>query len=136
MHVELLEYGQKLVEGYYNLSEDSTVHQSVKRFLIYVFVHLVCFIYDRVRYAAISGTKYSKGYLIPCYVENDMPVLGEVMDIIILLSSKCLFVLKPYISTTFNCHFHAFEVFPVEEYLFYHQNELTDFHPLFISKSL
>ncbi len=152
MRVDSLDYGEELVEGSYNLNEDSIVHRSVEvtlKFVWYdkttinvqynycVVINFVCLILFlvRVKHAEICGTKYCKGYMVPCYIDDDMPVFGQIMDMIILPTSKCLFVLKPFVSSTFNAHYHAFEVSPVQEVLLYYQHELVDFHPLHISKS-
>ena len=89
----------------------------------------------RVRYAEVHGTNYAKGYVVPCYIEDNLPVFGKITDIVIIQSCICVFVLKPYISTTYNHHFHSFEVSLMDDIFFYEQNELVDFHPLFISKS-
>lgn len=143
--VESLEYGNELVEGGHNLTEDSIVHRwdiSWEELLNFVYnCFFFCFwcclshLYIRVRYAEIRGTKYCKGYVVVCYIEHEMPVFGQIADIILLPTSVCVFVLKPFMSTSFNPHFHAFEVTPVREVLLYQQHEFADFHPLFISKS-
>ena len=88
-----------------------------------------------MRYAEINGTKYAKGYIVSCYIEDDVPVFGKISDIIIIRPSLCVLVVQPYLSTTFNRYFHAYQVSPSHDILFYQQHELTDFHPLFLSKS-
>lgn len=90
----------------------------------------------RVRYAVILGTKYALSYIVLCYHEEEMPVFGKIKDIVVTPAQECLFILTPFVATTFNTHFHAFEVSPLtEETLIYHQRELADFHPLSTSKS-
>ena len=135
--VASLEYGIQLVEGGYDLTEESTIHRSFFYTTLLAYKQLSCYLslIDRVRYAEICGTKYSTGNIVACYIEDDMPVFGQIMDIIVLPTSVCLFVLKPFVSTTFNTHYHAFEVSAVDYVLFYQQHELLDFHPLYISKA-
>ncbi len=134
--VASLDYGDDLIEGQYDVTEDC--HSQVGNSCIILMQSSLAFLFFthfRVRFAEIQGTKYSKGYVVLCYVEDDMPVFGQITDIIILPTSVCLFVLKPLLSTAFNSHFHSFEVSPVPDILFYQQHELADFHPLCISRA-
>ena len=65
-----------------------------------------------------------------------MKTFGQIIDILILPNSNCLFVLKPYISSHFAQHYHSFVVTPVQsKLLYYYPHELLDFHPLYFSKS-
>ena len=90
----------------------------------------------RVRYTLILGTKYSVGYVVLCYYEDEMPVFGKIKDIIITPSCECLLVLTPLVSTAFNGHLHAYEVSPLaHDTLIYRQRELADFNPLSVSKA-
>ena len=92
----------------------------------------------RVKYVVVQGTKYALGYILLCYIEeeDDMPVFGKINDIIIKPQLKdTLFVLQPYRASSFNYHFHSYEVSPVDDVLIYKQTELADYHPLSICKS-
>ena len=63
--------------------------------------------------------------MVPCYMdEDDMPVFGKIVDIIVLPTSECLFILAPHVCTKFNAHFHAFEVTSVQDVFFYNHKEL------------
>ena len=71
-----------------------------------------------------------------CTVVDDEPVFGKILDIVVTVSGDCLFVLEPYIVTTFNTHFNAYEVHPLEtEYLVCRHKDFADYHVLSISKS-
>jgi len=49
---------------------------------------------------------------------------------------QTLFILTPLIPSHFNSHFHAYEVkLDQDQVLIYMQDELADYHPLYISKS-
>ena len=65
-----------------------------------------------------------------------MPVFGKIHDIIIKPQlTDTLFVLQPYRASSFNYHYHSYEVSPVDDVLIYKQTELADYHPLSICKS-
>lgn len=87
-------------------------------------------------YAEINGTRYSSGSVLLCTFYDDDPIFGKVVDIIITDSSKCLFILTPYISTSYNNHFNSYEVecLPDEKIICEHK-DLADYHLLSISKS-
>ena len=64
-----------------------------------------------------------------------MPVFGRIKDIVVFQKEPPIFILTPYICTSCNNHFHAFEVSPLNEVLIYKQNQFLDHHPLTISQS-
>ena len=45
-----------------------------------------------------------------CTFDDDIPIFGEVVDIIVTMSGVCLFALKPYIGYQFSSHFNSYEV--------------------------
>ena len=45
----------------------------------------------------ITGTKYSKGSIVFCTIEDDIPVFGKIVDIIVILHDDCLFILHLYV---------------------------------------
>ena len=67
---------------------------------------------------------------------DDEPVFGKVFNIIVTESGECFIVLEPYIATTFNKHFNAYEVYLLcNEYVLCQQKDFVDYHILSISKS-
>ena len=87
-------------------------------------------------YVNIYGTKYLKGSVLLCAFCDDDPLFGEVLDILATASGDCLFILTPFIVTTFNKHFNAYEVEPMRnDYLVCRQKDFADYHVLSISKS-
>ena len=88
---------------------------------------------SRVPHAEIHGTKYSRGDVLLCTFCQDEPVFGKVLDFIVTSSSECFFILKPFITRNFNCHYNAYEVEQIpNEYVVCQQK---DHHVLSISKS-
>lgn len=87
----------------------------------------------------IVGTRYSKGSVLFCSMDDDdTPVFGRILDIIVVsLHDDCLFVMCPYIGSSFSAHYNAYQVHTpdVSQYLFYKQKKLTDHHILSLSKS-
>lgn len=84
----------------------------------------------------IKGTKYAIGYMVICYYEDDVPVFGKIKDILLQPNKdNSLFILTPFTCTRFNRHFYSYEVVATEETLIYQQEELLDYHPLYLSKS-
>ena len=67
----------------------------------------------RVSHVNIYGTEYLKGSVLLCAFCDDDPLFGEVLDILATASGDCLFILTPFIVTTFNKHFNAYEVEPM-----------------------
>lgn len=92
--------------------------------------------YHRVKYAIIRHTKYAVGYVVTCYIDdNEDYVFGLIKDIVLTATKECVFILTPFLST-YNYHFHSYEVFPVLDKIFiYHQRDFLDHHPLTISKN-
>ena len=92
-------------------------------------------IFFRVSYAEFAGTRYSKGSFVFCTIDDDVPVFGKILDIVVLGTDDCLFVVQPY-AGVFCSHYNAYEVYTIPtSYLFYKQNDLIDHHILSFSKS-
>ena len=59
-----------------------------------------------------------------------------MVNIVITDTSKCLFILYPFVSTNYNAHFNAYEVEVLEdEMIICQHDDLADYHLLSISKS-
>jgi len=70
-----------------------------------------------------------------CYYDNDLPVFGNIRDVILQPNKEdTLLILTPYITEKYNRHFSAYEVKEVDGTSIYHQHELVDYHPLYLSK--
>ena len=41
-------------------------------------------IFFRVSYAEFAGTRYSKGSVVFCTIDDDVPVFGKILDIVVL----------------------------------------------------
>lgn len=94
------------------------------------------FVLHRVSYAEINGTRYSSGNILLCTFFEDTPIFGKVVDIIVTDSSKCYFILNPYISTNFNKHFNSYEVELLkDDKVICQHRDFADYHLLSLSKS-
>lgn len=91
--------------------------------------------YFRVSHATINSTKYTKGSIIVYSVCDGLPVFGKITDILVTKRGECLFILIPHVTTSFNMHYHAYEVQPKINYIVCRQKDFADHHPLAISKS-
>lgn len=87
-------------------------------------------------YAEIGGTVYKTGTCILHSFDEEIPIFGVVYNTLVTLSGDCLFVLVPYIGSSFFPHFNAYEVRPNHSaYIVCRQREFADHHPLSLSKS-
>lgn len=74
--------------------------------------------------------------MILASIEDDIPIFGKIIDIIITVPSTCLFVLVPYVGDCFCKHFNAYEVYSKpSHYLICEQKHFVDYHPLTLSRS-
>ena len=90
----------------------------------------------RVFHAEICGTKYAKGNVLICGISNGDPIFGKILDILVTTCGDCLFVLTPYIASTFNRHFNSYEVEQLQnEFLICHHQDFVDYHRLSLHKS-
>ena len=95
-----------------------------------------CGLLYRTRFAEVHGTHYARGNVVLCTFDEDIPIFGLIVDIIIPSSQDCLFILVPYIGYSFNHHFNSYEVqINSAKHLVYRQSELLDYHPLNLSNS-
>ena len=82
------------------------------------------------------GTRYSKGSIVFCTIEDDTPIFGKIADIVVLPLGDCLFSLVPYAGTYFYSHFNAYELHRMDQgHLLYSPKDLVDHRTLSISKS-
>lgn len=101
-----------------------------------IFFITISFNVYRVSYAEISGTHYSKGMIVLCTFDEDVPIFGKILDIIVTASGECLFALIPCIGKVFCKHFNAYEVYiNTMHHFIYRPKDLVDHHTLSLSKS-
>lgn len=56
----------------------------------------------RVSFAEILGTRYSKGSVLLCTFDEDIPVFGKIIDMIAISpADDCFFVLCPLVGSYF-----------------------------------
>ena len=67
---------------------------------------------NRVRSVQIDGSVYRKAVVVLCHFEEEMPVFGEVVEVLVTPLRECLFVLHPLVSDYYDRHFHAYHVVP------------------------
>lgn len=92
--------------------------------------------YNRVSFANIKGSKYTKGSILIYKFSHDDPLFGKVLDILVTSSGDCLFILAPLVVNTFNGHYNAYDVKLLsDEFIVCHQEDLADFHVLCLSRS-
>ena len=88
----------------------------------------------RVRSVVINGTIYRKETVVVCGIEDDTPMFGEIMELIVTPHQECLFVICPLLTIAFHHHYHAYEVAPTDSIVVYHHEQLFDYHPLVCTK--
>ena len=89
----------------------------------------------RVTNVEITGTYYKIGDVIVYDIDNDVPVFGEIHDIITNKLLQCYFVLVPYIGYEFHAHINAYAVErEMNQYIICVQKEFIDHHVLSFSK--
>ena len=71
------------------------------------------YVFYRVRSAEIDGIKYGKGGVVLVGFEDDMPVFGEITDIVTTQIQECHLILRPLACQCFDKHFHSFLVYYV-----------------------
>ena len=133
--VSTLDYGSVLVEFSPEITPDSEVHRLKisHSYLHYITMHFL----NSVSYVEITGTRYKQGNILVCSFDEEIPVFGKIVDIIVTKFSDCLFISIPYIGINFHTHYNAFEVYAdTTHYIVYRQKDLKDYHPLPLSKSL
>ena len=72
------------------------------------------------------------GTLVVGHFEDEMPVFGKVVTILVKEQDP---VLKCYQSTSFDCHTHCYIVQATDRHIATTQSKLSDYHPLMLSKS-
>ncbi len=83
-----------------------------------------------------NGIKYSKGSIVFCSIEDEVPVFGKIMDILVWSMGKCIFVIIPYVGDNFFNHYNAYEVRPDNSnYIFQTPDNLADHRTLSLSTS-
>lgn len=71
-----------------------------------------------------------------CTIEDEVPVFGKIIDVLVQPTGKCLFVVIPYIGDKYLNHYNTYEVRAANfNYLFYAPENLIDHHTLSLSKS-
>lgn len=71
-----------------------------------------------------------------CSIEDEVPVFGKIMDILVWSMGKCIFVIIPYVGDNFFNHYNAYEVRPDNSnYIFQTPDNLADHRTLSLSTS-
>ena len=70
-----------------------------------------------------------------CAVNDEEPLFGKIVDIIVSTIQETLFVLQIYNTLCFNEHYHAYEVAASSSVVVYFVNQLCDYHPLHLTKA-
>lgn len=74
--------------------------------------------------------------MVFCTIDEDIPVFGKIIDIVVISHDDCVLVLRPYVGSNFCSHYNAYEVHPSHsQYLIYKQKDLIDHHTLSMNKS-
>ena len=89
----------------------------------------------RVSFVENFGTRYTKGSVVFCTFDHEVPVFGKITDIVLLEPDDCIFVLVPYVGSNFCAHYNAYEVHNTDELFIYRQKDLIDHHLLTINRS-
>lgn len=97
---------------------------------------LSIFLILRVLSAVISGTTYRKETVVVCGIEDDTPMFGRIMELIVTPLQECLFVICPLLTIAFQHHYHAYEVVPTNSTVVYRHRQLFDYHPLVCTKAV
>ena len=86
-------------------------------------------------HAEYNGTIYKIMDVIVYDFDNDVPVFGQIHDIVTDNLLQCLFVLVPYIGYEFNAHYNAYAVQKgFTQYIICVQKDFLDHHVLSFSK--
>lgn len=102
--------------------------------------HNIFLLSDRVRSAEVDGTVYfaNKSVVVCCDFDEsrDMPIFGEITDIVVNPSHKILFVMQTLVTDYFEQHYFAYCVHRIhrERYI-YRPSELLDPYPLILSRT-
>lgn len=132
--VSSLEYCDQLLDRHRDLSPDIIVYRYVYTLFqhcmdVRIFIH-------RVSFVEKFGTRYSKGSVVFCAIDDDTPIFGKITDIVVPPSGDCLFSLIPYVGTYFCSHYNAYELNRLDQdCLLCSPKDLVDHHTLSISKS-
>ena len=90
----------------------------------------------RVVSAVINGTTYRKGTVVVCGIEDDIPVFGRIMELIVTPHQECLFVICPLLTLAFQHHYHAYKVVLTDSSVVYDHVQLFDYHPLVCTQAV
>lgn len=71
-----------------------------------------------------------------CGIEDDIPMFGRIMELIVTPHQECLFVICPPPTITFQLHYHAYEVVLTDSSVVYNHAQLFDYHPLVCTKAV
>lgn len=82
----------------------------------------------------INGATYQRGTVVTCDIEDDTPMFGQIIEIIVTPQNPCILVVTPLITIAFRHHFHAYEVLTTDSTAIYHHGQLFDYHPLVCTK--
>lgn len=69
----------------------------------------------RVHSAKIDGVEYRKAAVVLCHFEDEMPIFGEIVNIIVTPLKECLLVIHPLVADYFDRHFRAYHVIPCKD---------------------
>ena len=86
--------------------------------------------------AIIRGTTYRRGTVVLCGIEDDTPMFGRIMELIVTPHQECLFVVCPLLTITFQRHYHAYEAVLTDSSVMYNHAQLFDYHPLVGTKAV
>lgn len=64
----------------------------------------------RTKWVEIQGTKYKLGDCVLHSFEGEIPVFGQIMDIVLPDLNHPKFILNPLFTVAFSSHVHAYEV--------------------------
>ena len=88
----------------------------------------------RVKWMEENGVTYKPDCIVFRCFQEDIPIFGIIKEIL-SINKIFYFVLHLLETVTFNPHFHAYEVIATKHYHACTQDELQDYHPLWLYES-
>ncbi len=82
-----------------------------------------------IRWVKVDGTLYKKPCALLLGTDNDLPLFSNLQEILIA-REEVYFNVKLFETICYNPHYHAYVVFPTEQYQTIHRSELYSHLPL------
>ena len=89
----------------------------------------VLFIHFRVKYVQVASTKYMKEDIVVLSKEEDDPILGRIVQILITPDDQCVFIAQ-CLTVAFYAHYHAYQIVGTADTIVTTPNRLHSHQPL------